>query len=76
MKFRNLPAGGVTLLCDVSNDGSVGSVVLRNTTLNTATVAYYNGTTPNVPINIMPHYHLYGQMAGNMGGFDQGRLPL
>ena len=29
--------------CD---DSSVGSVALRNTTLNTATVAYYNGTTP------------------------------
>ena len=29
--------------CD---DNSVGSAVLMNTTLNTATVAYYNGTTP------------------------------
>ena len=29
--------------CDA---GSVGSVALKNTTLNTATVAYYNGTTP------------------------------
>ena len=29
--------------CDNS---SVGSAVLENTTLNTATVAYYNGTTP------------------------------
>ena len=28
------------------NDGSVGSAVLKNTTLNTATVAYYTGTTP------------------------------
>ena len=26
--------------------GSVGSAVLMNTTLNTATVAYYTGTTP------------------------------
>ena len=54
----NLQAAGVTLLPDVSilntsaarypscDDRSVGSVVLRNTTLNTATVAYYTGTTP------------------------------
>ena len=27
-------------------DGSVGSAVLVNTTLNTATVAHYTGTTP------------------------------
>ena len=52
----NLPAPGVTFLTDVSllndaqyrscDDASVGSVALNNTTLNTATVAYYNGTTP------------------------------
>ena len=53
----NLPAAGVTLLSDVSllntsaarypscDDRSVGSVVLENTTLKTATVAYYTGTT-------------------------------
>ena len=53
----NLPAPGVTFLSDVSflnysftqypscDDGSVGSVVLVNTTLKTATVAYYSGTT-------------------------------
>ena len=50
------PAPGATFLSDVSllrdaaqypscNDSSVGSVVLENTTLNTATVAYYTGTT-------------------------------
>ena len=27
-------------------NGSVGSTVLKNSALNTATVAYYNGTTP------------------------------
>ena len=53
----NLPAAGATFLPDVSllNDSAqypscdaagVGSVVLRNTTLNIATVAYYTGTTP------------------------------
>ena len=52
----NLPAANATLLSDVSllddatqypscNDSSVGSVVLMNTTLNTATVAYYTGIT-------------------------------
>ena len=53
----NLPAAGATFLSDVSLlddtaalhptcDGrSVGSAVLVNTTLNTATVAYYTGTT-------------------------------
>ena len=58
MEVWNLPATDATFLTDVSllNDsaarypscdvGSVGNVVLRNTTLNTATVAYYNGTTP------------------------------
>ena len=54
----DLPAADANFLSDVSllndaaqypscDDGSVGSVVLVNTTLNTATVAYYNGTTPN-----------------------------
>ena len=54
----NLPAADATFLPDVSllgDDaaqysscvaGSVGSSVLKNTTLNTATVAYYTGTTP------------------------------
>ena len=52
----NLPALGVTLLSDVSslddaqypscNNSNVGSVALVNTILNTATVAYYTGTTP------------------------------
>ena len=53
----NLPTANATFLSDVSslNDtatrypscdvGSVGSTVLVNTTLNTATVAYYTGTT-------------------------------
>ena len=52
----NLPAANATFLTDVSllndaaqypscDDGSIGSVVLVNTTLNTATVAYYTGTT-------------------------------
>ena len=46
----NLPAGNATDLSDAArypscDAGSVGSVVLENTTLNTATVAYYNGTT-------------------------------
>ena len=58
MELWNLPAAAdanflrdVTLLNDTapqypSCDGkSVGSAVLVNTTLNTATVAYYNGTT-------------------------------
>ena len=56
MELWDLLAAGVTLLSDVSllDDatqypscvaGSVESVVLRNTTLNTATVAYYTGTT-------------------------------
>ena len=54
----NQHAPGVTFLSDVSlldeaaqypscDDRSVGSVVLVNTTLNTATVAYYTGTTPD-----------------------------
>ena len=53
----NLPAADATFLPDVSllddaaqypscDDSSVGSAVLVNTTLNTATVAYYSGTTP------------------------------
>ena len=57
MELWNLPAADANFLPDVSvlNDsagqypscdaGSVGSAVLVNTTLNTATVAYYNGTT-------------------------------
>ena len=57
MELWNLPAVGVTFLSDtlLMNDAaqypscdarSVGSVALMNTTLNTATVAYYTGTTP------------------------------
>ena len=53
-----LPAPGVTFLPDIDllnnsaaqypscDDGRVRSVVLVNTTLNTATVAYYTDTTP------------------------------
>ena len=53
MDLWNLPAADTSILTDVSllNDsaaqyqscdaGSVGSAVLMNTTLNTATVAYY-----------------------------------
>ena len=57
MELWDLPATGSTFLTDISllddaaqypscDDGSVGSVVLVNTTLNTATVAYYTGTMP------------------------------
>ena len=57
MELWDLSADGVTLLSDVSllddatqypscDAGSVGSVALVNTTLNTATMAYYTGTTP------------------------------
>ena len=54
----NLSAADVIFLSDVSllndsaaqypscNAGSVGSVVLRDTTLNTATAAYYTGAIP------------------------------
>ena len=56
MDLWNLLAADVNFLSEVSllnnsaqypscDDGSVGSVVLVNTTLNTATVAYYSGTT-------------------------------
>ena len=52
----NLPASGFAFLPDVSlledvaqypscDDGSVGSAVLNDSRLNTATVAYYSGTT-------------------------------
>ena len=52
----DLSAAGANFLPDVSllenaaqypscDDSNVGSVVLRNTTLNIVTVAYYNGTT-------------------------------
>ena len=55
----DLSATDATFLSDVSSlgdaaarypsciNGSVGSVVLMNTTLNTATVAYYTGTATN-----------------------------
>ena len=29
----------------------------------------------NVPINIMPHYPPYGQMAGNIGALTEGGCP-
>ena len=57
MDLWNLPATDATILTDISflNDSaaqyqscdasSVGSIALVNTTLNTATVAYYTGTT-------------------------------
>ena len=44
---------GVSLLGDAAaqypscDAGSVGSIVLENTTLNTATVAYFSGNTTN-----------------------------
>ena len=54
IELWNLPAAGAAFLPDVSLlndaaqypscvDGSVGSAVLVNTTLNTATVSYYAG---------------------------------
>ena len=58
MELWDLPAAGTTFPTDVSllvddaaqypscDPESVGSVTLMNTTLNTATVAYYNDTTP------------------------------
>ena len=58
MELWDLPAADGDFLLDVSSlndsaaqypscdDGSIGSVVLVNATLNTATVAYYTGTTP------------------------------
>ena len=57
MDFWNLPAADAIYLSDVSllnyssiqypscDDETVGSAVLVNTTLKTATVAYYSGTT-------------------------------
>ena len=57
MELWDLPAADANFLFNVSlledaaqypscGDGSVGSAVLVNTTLNTATVTYYTGTTP------------------------------
>ena len=58
MELWDLSATNASFLSDVSllndsaaqypscDDVSVGSAVLVNTTLNTATVAYYTGTTP------------------------------
>ena len=58
MDLWNLPTADASILTDVSllngsaaqypncDAESVGSVVLVNTTLNTATVVYYTGTTP------------------------------
>ena len=59
MELWDLPATDATFLSDISllnnnnaaqypscTNGSVGSVVLMNTTLTTATVAYYTGTAP------------------------------
>ena len=56
-EFWSPPAANAAFLTDVSlledtahypscDGGSVGSAVLKNTILNTATVAYYTGTTP------------------------------
>ena len=52
MELWNLPAPGVVFRnaaaaarYPICINGSVGSAVLVNTTLNTSTVAYYNGTT-------------------------------
>ena len=58
MELWNLPATNTTFLHNVSLDDadvmyascydeSVGIAVLKNATLNTNTVAYYNGTTPD-----------------------------
>ena len=58
MDLWNQPSADATLLIHVSllndtaaqypscDNSSVGSAVLENTTFNTATVAYYTGTTP------------------------------
>ena len=58
IELWDLPAAGVTFLSDVSSlgdaairypscvNGSVRSAVLNDTTLDTATVAYYSGNTP------------------------------
>jgi len=58
IQLWDLSAADTTFLTDVSllddaaaeypscDDRSVGSAVLRDTTLNTATVAYYTGITP------------------------------
>ena len=57
MELWNLSAADANFLSDVTLlddaaqypsciNGSVGSAALMNTTLNTATVAYYTGTTP------------------------------
>ena len=57
MELWNLPGIGLTFLTDISlldnviqyrscDAGSVGSVALENTRLDTETVAYYTGTTP------------------------------
>ena len=57
-KLWNLPAVGTDFLSDITllddsaqypscDDGIVGSVVLVDTRMDTATVAYYSGTTPD-----------------------------
>ena len=54
MLLWDLPAADANFLTDVSSaaqypscdNSSIGSVVLRDNRLNTATVAYYSGTTP------------------------------
>ena len=57
MELWNLQATGLTFLTDISllhnaihyrscDAGSIGSVALENTRLDTDTVAYYTGTTP------------------------------
>ena len=56
MKLWDLPPTGTNFLHSLNDTAtqypscvarSVGSVILENTTLNTATVAYYTGTTPS-----------------------------
>ena len=54
MELWNLPATNTTVSLDDADvmyascyDGSVGNAALKNATLNTNTVAYYNGTTPD-----------------------------
>ena len=57
MELWDLPTADANIMTDVSllddaaqypscDDGSFGSVVLADITLKTATVAYYDGTTP------------------------------
>ena len=69
MELWDLPATDAAFLTDISllNDSvqysscineSVGSVVLMNTALNIATVAYYTGTTPGSTACFVCEYQL------------------